>query len=274
MASRDKDPPAITKPLKASERVYKLDMRDTKDLYEILQVHHSAEPQVIEAAYRRLLRIHHPDVNSSPDAGQVTARLNAAYEVLSDPEKRAAYDRDMRHTKTDLQPRGTDVQEQNVQHIGREQRPRRSSVRDPDSLRRARAELRARASSPDEQMTRRQRSEVSEQQLGQRNPTQLERQRTLAEARLREDQQNRQCESEERQNRGPEELKANPNLDDALWQAAKRGDAESALALMYAGANPYRYPQTALAVAVEKGHTDVVKVITDVITQGIYKYPE
>lgn len=66
---------------------------ESEDLYEILQVHPSARPEVIEAAWRRLLRIFHPDVNSSPDATEKTVQINRAYEVLRDPNKRAAYDR-------------------------------------------------------------------------------------------------------------------------------------------------------------------------------------
>ena len=68
-------------------------MHDTDDLYEILQVHYTAEPEVIQAAYKRLARKYHPDVNHSPDAEEITKGLTSAYEVLGDPVKRAAYDR-------------------------------------------------------------------------------------------------------------------------------------------------------------------------------------
>ena len=69
-------------------------MKNTDDIYEILQVHHAAEPEVIEAAYRRLLRMYHPDVNKASEAHEITVRLNTAYEVLRDPGKRANYDRE------------------------------------------------------------------------------------------------------------------------------------------------------------------------------------
>ena len=62
-----------------------------KDYYLILQVQPSAEPEVIQAAYRRLARKHHPDIENS-DATQMQ-ELNEAYEVLSSPDRRAAYDR-------------------------------------------------------------------------------------------------------------------------------------------------------------------------------------
>ena len=67
---------------------------NTDDMYEILQVHHAAEPEVVEAAYRRLARKYHPDVNKSAQAEGMMAALNRAYEVLGDPDKRAAYDRE------------------------------------------------------------------------------------------------------------------------------------------------------------------------------------
>ena len=80
-------------------------MRNTDDWYEILQVHESAEPEVIEAAYKRLVRKYHPDVSASPNATELTQRLNQAYAVLSDPRKRAAYDQQRRGRKQAEQER-------------------------------------------------------------------------------------------------------------------------------------------------------------------------
>jgi len=68
------------------------------DYYAILQVHPQADREVIGAAYRRLAARYHPDVNGSSDAVERMRQLNAAYEVLSDPASRAAYDRGMRAT--------------------------------------------------------------------------------------------------------------------------------------------------------------------------------
>lgn len=62
------------------------------DYYAILQVDPRAEAEVVEAAYRRLAAKYHPDVNHSPEALQRMKLLNAAYAVLSNPEKRNAYD--------------------------------------------------------------------------------------------------------------------------------------------------------------------------------------
>ena len=68
-------------------------MPETEDLYEILQVHPTAHPDVIQAAYRRLALLYHPDKNPSQEAAGMMKRLNLAYETLSDPNRRAAYDR-------------------------------------------------------------------------------------------------------------------------------------------------------------------------------------
>ena len=61
--------------------------------YELLQVSPTADLEIITAAYRALIRRHHPDRNPSPTADATTKRLNEAWEVLSDPAKRAEYDR-------------------------------------------------------------------------------------------------------------------------------------------------------------------------------------
>lgn len=66
-----------------------------RSLYEILQVDRRAEPEVVEAAYRRLARKYHPDTSGIDDGGKRMKELNAAYEVLRDPARRAAYDRQL-----------------------------------------------------------------------------------------------------------------------------------------------------------------------------------
>jgi DnaJ domain len=62
------------------------------DLYEVLEVSPHASYDVIHAAYRVLARSSHPDRNATLDGAQTMRRLNAAYEVLKDPERRARYD--------------------------------------------------------------------------------------------------------------------------------------------------------------------------------------
>ena len=68
-------------------------MPEMEDLYEMLHLHPSAHPDVIQAAYRRLALLYHPDKNPSPEANEMMAAVNRAYAVLSDPEQRAEYDR-------------------------------------------------------------------------------------------------------------------------------------------------------------------------------------
>jgi curved DNA-binding protein CbpA len=65
---------------------------DGPDPYKVLQVDSEAEDEVIQAAYRRLAQKYHPDVATGPGAEERMAGINAAWEVLSDPTRRAAHD--------------------------------------------------------------------------------------------------------------------------------------------------------------------------------------
>lgn len=63
------------------------------DYYEILGVTRNSDKEEIKRAYRRLARKYHPDVNKEPGAEERFKEINRAYEVLSEPEMRARYDR-------------------------------------------------------------------------------------------------------------------------------------------------------------------------------------
>ncbi|MBF2025430.1 MAG: molecular chaperone DnaJ [Oscillatoriales cyanobacterium C42_A2020_001] len=63
------------------------------DFYETLGVSRDADKEEIKQAYRRLARKYHPDVNKEPGAEERFKEINRAYEVLSEPEMRARYDR-------------------------------------------------------------------------------------------------------------------------------------------------------------------------------------
>lgn len=63
-----------------------------RDYYEVLGIDKSADAAAVKKAYRKLAMKYHPDVNKEPDAEDKFKEINEAYEVLSDEEKRRAYD--------------------------------------------------------------------------------------------------------------------------------------------------------------------------------------
>jgi molecular chaperone DnaJ len=64
-----------------------------RDFYDILGISRNADQDEIKRSYRRLARKYHPDVNKDPGAEDTFKEINRAYEVLSEPEIRARYDR-------------------------------------------------------------------------------------------------------------------------------------------------------------------------------------
>jgi curved DNA-binding protein CbpA len=73
-------------------------MRNHNRLYHVLNVLPDADPVVIEAAYKALMKRYHPDIHADGAAAgeQKAAELNLAYGILRDPERRAAYDSEER----------------------------------------------------------------------------------------------------------------------------------------------------------------------------------
>jgi len=69
-------------------------MANKQDYYEILGIKRDAKPEEIKKAYRRLARKYHPDVNPGDKAAEERFKaMSEAHDVLSDPKKRAVYDR-------------------------------------------------------------------------------------------------------------------------------------------------------------------------------------
>ena len=73
---------------RAGRQRYISEVRVARSLYQVLQVDPEAEPDVVEAVYRRLARKYHPDVSGVPDAAERMKEINAAYQVLRDPGRR------------------------------------------------------------------------------------------------------------------------------------------------------------------------------------------
>jgi molecular chaperone DnaJ len=68
-------------------------MEEKRDYYEVLEVPRGASADEIRRAYRRLAKMYHPDVNKENGAEDRFKEISEAYAVLSDDERRAAYDR-------------------------------------------------------------------------------------------------------------------------------------------------------------------------------------
>ena len=64
------------------------------DPYRVLQVDPEADDEIVQVVYRRLARMYHPDVTPGPEAAARMLEINAAMEILGDPIRREAYDRE------------------------------------------------------------------------------------------------------------------------------------------------------------------------------------
>ena len=83
--------------------------------YAALGLDHRCTTEQIRAAYRLLAKRHHPDLNQgSPEAGARTQALNAAHEILTDPKRRLAYDRQLAAEKKSARPGRGAMVERNI----------------------------------------------------------------------------------------------------------------------------------------------------------------
>jgi flagellar biosynthesis GTPase FlhF len=91
----------------------------SEDYYKILQIDPAAETEVVQAAYKRLALKYHPDTSRSGDATRRMQELNEAYETLSDPVKRADYDRQRKEQQQHSTPSrtGNDWQQSHAEAV-------------------------------------------------------------------------------------------------------------------------------------------------------------
>jgi molecular chaperone DnaJ len=68
--------------------------------YEILEVEATATQAEIKRAYRRLAKLFHPDSRTQAASHDQISRINTAYEVIGDPNRRILYDRELRGIST------------------------------------------------------------------------------------------------------------------------------------------------------------------------------
>lgn len=69
------------------------DRTQTTNHYQTLKINYNAAPADVKKAYRGLVKVYHPDCNHHLDNHDAIASINLAYEVLSNPQSRARYDR-------------------------------------------------------------------------------------------------------------------------------------------------------------------------------------
>lgn len=71
-----------------------------KNYYDILQVNLNASPEIIEKAYKTLAKKYHPDLqeeSNKKEAEEILKEINEAYEILSNPDKKALYDQNLKN---------------------------------------------------------------------------------------------------------------------------------------------------------------------------------
>ena len=71
-----------------------------KNYYDILQINQNASPEIIEKAYKTLAKKYHPDLqeeNNKKEAEEILKEINEAYEILSNPDKKALHDQNFKN---------------------------------------------------------------------------------------------------------------------------------------------------------------------------------
>ena len=76
-------------------------MSEKRDYYEVLGVEKDADDRVLKKAYHKLALQFHPDKNAASDAPAKFRKVQEAYEILSDVDKRRAYDENRRRSLLD-----------------------------------------------------------------------------------------------------------------------------------------------------------------------------
>nr|GEW21389.1 hypothetical protein [Tanacetum cinerariifolium] len=77
----------------STETLLRSSSSGSSSLYDVLGVRVGADTREVKAAYRKLARVLHPDVGSGDSSADEFIKVHSAYSTLSDPEKRADYDR-------------------------------------------------------------------------------------------------------------------------------------------------------------------------------------
>ena len=98
--------------------------RDPKGYYTMLGVSDTADADAIKSAFRTKAKRLHPDINPSPIAAKQFQRLSEAYETLSDPAKRTAYDKSIPAAKSKSKTRAKP--DSSSRSPGRRPKPRRT----------------------------------------------------------------------------------------------------------------------------------------------------
>ncbi|MEI3436244.1 MAG: DnaJ domain-containing protein [Clostridia bacterium] len=76
-----------------------------QNYYEILEVNKNASPEIIEKAYKTLVKKYHPDLQQDENKNKYEEKIkkiNEAYDILSDPEKRKKYDLNLKNTEISI----------------------------------------------------------------------------------------------------------------------------------------------------------------------------